>query len=503
MRTRHRIPSVFNLSMVDVLCCALGCVILLWLVNFREAKRRSAINEQTTAELAEKRGKLDLAAREADDLRTRLSATDRALLDTEQNRAAQEAQAAALMRDKDKLQADLDQLRTRYAQLDKEKSDLKTASSRAQDELGVKTKEAAAIAKELATLKTESVADRDRLAKKTQDYQALVKERDTASKELTALQKLLADKETLVSTKAKELTSLQKLLTEKEALASAAAKSATDLTTRLQTAELKSKILQTQADMLATRDKELETAKGKTVAAEARLATLQQDVTTQKTRADRAELARMAAENRFAGIHLTGKRVVFLVDMSGSMRHVDEKTPAPDKWKGVCDTVGQISRSLPELEKFQVILFSDKISYPLGSDGRWLTFDAKGSAATAVKALTDTKPQGPTNMYAPFEAAFRLRADGLDTIYVLSDGLPNVGPGLPANEKSLKETERGEILGNHIRKALKTDWNKPIANRPRVRINTVGFFYESPDVGAFLWALARENDGSFVGMSKP
>ena len=37
----------------------------------------------------------------------------------------------------------------------------------------------------------------------------------------------------------------------------------------------------------------------------------------------------------------------------------------------------------------------------------------------------------------------------------------------------------------------------------RVRINAVGFFFESPDVGAFLWALSRENDGSFVGMSRP
>ena len=42
MRARHRIPSVFNLSMVDVLCCALGCVILLWLVNLREAKQKAA-----------------------------------------------------------------------------------------------------------------------------------------------------------------------------------------------------------------------------------------------------------------------------------------------------------------------------------------------------------------------------------------------------------------------------------------------------------------------------
>ena len=47
-----------------------------------------------------------------------------------------------------------------------------------------------------------------------------------------------------------------------------------------------------------------------------------------------------------------------------------------------------------------------------------------------------------------------------------------------------------------------TSWNPPKA-ADRVRINAVGFFYESPDVGAFLWAMTRENDGSFVGMSKP
>ena len=39
MRVRHRIPSIFNLSMVDVLCCALGCVILIWLINLRDSKQ--------------------------------------------------------------------------------------------------------------------------------------------------------------------------------------------------------------------------------------------------------------------------------------------------------------------------------------------------------------------------------------------------------------------------------------------------------------------------------
>jgi hypothetical protein len=49
---------------------------------------------------------------------------------------------------------------------------------------------------------------------------------------------------------------------------------------------------------------------------------------------------------------------------------------------------------------------------------------------------------------------------------------------------------------------LKNVLNRPNADQVRVRINTIGFFFESPDVGAFLWALARAHDGSFVGMSK-
>jgi hypothetical protein len=97
-----------------------------------------------------------------------------------------------------------------------------------------------------------------------------------------------------------------------------------------------------------------------------------------------------------------------------------------------------------------------------------------------------------------------LRGSGLDTIYLLSDGLPNMGePLTEAQTANLKETEKGEILGKHIRKKLKEVWNRPIDGAHRVRINSIGFFYESPDVGAFLWALSRENDGSFVGMSKP
>src|SRR5262245_51425857 len=59
MQARHRIPTIFNLSMVDVLCCALGCVILLWLVYFKEARERSIRAGEANKGLAAAKLKLD------------------------------------------------------------------------------------------------------------------------------------------------------------------------------------------------------------------------------------------------------------------------------------------------------------------------------------------------------------------------------------------------------------------------------------------------------------
>src|SRR5439155_2848389 len=113
--------------------------------------------------------------------------------------------------------------------------------------------------------------------------------------------------------------------------------------------------------------------------------------------------------------------------------------------------LAKIMRSLPDLEKFQVLLFSNKVSYLVGSNGQWLDYDAKTSVNRVVQALAAVRPIGSTNMYDAFETAFRFRAAGLDTIYVLSDGLPNAGPGLTPEQLALKETERSEILAKHIR----------------------------------------------------
>ena len=69
-----------------------------------------------------------------------------------------------------------------------------------------------------------------------------------------------------------------------------------------------------------------------------------------KKLADKLDKLRIDSDSRFAGIAMTGKKVVFLVDISGSMRLIDEKTPDANKWPGVIETVGKVMRSIPDLE---------------------------------------------------------------------------------------------------------------------------------------------------------
>jgi hypothetical protein len=473
MATRHRIPTIFNLSMVDVLCCALGCVILLWLINLRDAKQRAEASGKISEVLA--RAQAQVADLE------------------------DEARASS-----DRLQrvtGERDDAARRLAELDK----------------GIRA------------LRIQQADTADRLAKKT-------KEQADLSKELTASRQ--------------RVETLDMLVREKDALAKSTARSAEDLAERLRDTDARLRQARSQADLVPGLREEVRTYRDKLAAAETMVAALNKEMAERKLDlagagknlqdlgdanrrlerevaamrkqlgdadrdlaslreekrllADQTVRARAAADNRFAGIALTGRRVVFLVDMSGSMELVDENTPSPDKWVGVRQTLAKVMRSLPDLEKFQVVLFATKASYLLGKEGQWLDYDPVTSPGKVAEALTLIKPRGNTDMYAAFEAAFRFRAAGLDTIYLFSDGLPNVGAGLsPEAARNLKETDRAEILSKHVRRTLKVDWNRNVPGRPRVRINAIGFFYESPDVGAFLWALARENDGSFVGMSKP
>ena len=199
---------------------------------------------------------------------------------------------------------------------------------------------------------------------------------------------------------------------------------------------------------------------------------------------------------------LTGENVIFLIDTSGSMAMKDPDTEDPDKWPFLCETLMQLMKSVRSMKRYQIILFSDKTSYLFGKRGEWLGYAGPESAKLARDSLRQIKVDGNTNMHDAFEEAFSYRRNKvkLDTIYLFSDGLPNVGVGIPAGLTKPTEAQRNYYLGKHVRDKLIYDWNRKTDDSPQIRINSVGFFFESPDVGAFLWALSREHRGSFVGL---
>jgi Mg-chelatase subunit ChlD len=207
------------------------------------------------------------------------------------------------------------------------------------------------------------------------------------------------------------------------------------------------------------------------------------------------------AQARFAGVDLTGRKVIFLVDTSGSMGKRDPLTDAPDKWARVCETVRHVLVSMPQLEQFQVITFASGVSYPLGGVGQWLPYDRDYSPAQVFEALRQLRPEGGTNLHLAFQEAFRYRERGLDTIILFSDGLPTESPDMTPEEQRLDNKEREQRLAPRLLRQI-AQWNAARGPAsPPVRIHAVGFYYDSPNLGNFLWSLVRQNQGSFVGLN--
>lgn len=482
MIARHRIPTIFNIYMVDVLCCALGCVILLWQLYYHDAQEQMALANEIQQKLQEANLALDTAKNDAASWLLALESSKKReteiTLDLQKTRADRDKALKLVVlarQEYDEIRKALALTEILLANLRKEHKDLEVKSKDTTAELAKKIHAHAALLAKLADA----------------DSRLRNMEKDLNRKQATILDavKVLGDRTAQLKTADQRATMLEQQL----AMLRTDVKGQQD---KLATAELRARLLELDLEK-SKKDK----AGNIKDMAEARLliATLQNE---NQALLKQARQIRIPEDQRFAGIALTGQRVVFLIDMSGSMVMLDENSELPDKWPLVCETIGKLMASLPNLLQFQVILFSDKVRYPFGGEGRWLNYDPKEGVKPTVEGLKAVKPNGETNMYAAFEEAFRYRPLGLDTIYVFSDGLPNAGEGLPVGSKA-KDPQRGEILTRHLRQQLRTGWNRPISGQPKVRINTIGFFFESPDVGAFLWALAREHDGSFVGMSKP
>ncbi len=188
----------------------------------------------------------------------------------------------------------------------------------------------------------------------------------------------------------------------------------------------------------------------------------------------------------FFGITSTSDRVLYILDVSGSMNELAHPDAA-----GTRAEVKRIELARKELagsidlldasKTFNLILFSHRVI-------RWQAAPAqadKGEVARAKKFATDTEADGGTNIHDALETAFEAATTGpdgkspglsFDTFFFMTDGTPTAG----------KLQTPDEIL------AAVREWNRTA----RIVIHCIGVG-EAADA-AFLGALARETGGVFV-----
>ena len=486
MLLRHKVPTIFNIYMLDVICCALGCVVLLWQVSHQEAVEQTAAAKTSHADALKQSADAVTARKKFEKAQVDLLAvsSDAAEWRDKYQKLSIALELAERERDDArKLAAD------RQQALDK----IRSALALSEEQLKKMLAEQKTTEVDLANVKKINVDLLAKIAALKDDVASKKTEADVAAKN--------ADKQ-LVALKLSEENARQL-----QTLLDALRIESKDVQAKLKTAELQLKMREQDGDkqladwkkLLAVLMLERDQWKEKHA-----------DSAKEKDSLNKRVLVLQAeADQRFAGIPLTGENVIFLIDVSGSMMMKDDHEADPDKWPFLCETLMKLMKSIPTMKRFQVIVFSDKATYLFGNRDAWLKYEGPETAQLARDALRKAKVEGGTNMHDAFDEAFRYKKIKLDTIYLFSDGLPNLGAGLPPNLKNAGETQKSQHLSKYVRDKLKADWNAPLPSPSGrgvggeggpVRINTVGFFFESPDVGAFLWALAREHRGSFVGL---
>jgi len=183
----------------------------------------------------------------------------------------------------------------------------------------------------------------------------------------------------------------------------------------------------------------------------------------------------------FYGIRTTSKRVVFCLDISGSMEWSLEGRdgkgpPRLDKAK---EELLRALNTLPEDARFAIVVYSTEVS-------TWKKALEPASAknkASARKFVEDLKPEGATNIFDALVTAMEIaappakgREPGADTIFFLTDGQSNCGRVVDPHQILDEITRRNRTLG--------------------VTIHTVGVSKDQNS--GFLLNLAKRNGGHYV-----
>ncbi len=211
---------------------------------------------------------------------------------------------------------------------------------------------------------------------------------------------------------------------------------------------------------------------------------------------------RFAGDGRRAyvtGLQLGGKRLLILLDVSGSMlddtivniirrRNMrDERKRGAPKWLKAQAITEWLAAKFPRDSQFQLYTFNTqtKASTP-GTQGKWLQVNNKLQLEQALKNIKDIVPEKGTNLEKAFAAAAQLRP-APDNIYLITDSLPTQGA----------RTIRGATISGNQRLKLFSDAIKKLPKGAAVNV-ILAPMEGDPEAANAFWRLAQLTNGSFM-----
>jgi hypothetical protein len=183
----------------------------------------------------------------------------------------------------------------------------------------------------------------------------------------------------------------------------------------------------------------------------------------------------------FYGIRTSSKRVVFCLDISGSMEWSLEGRDAqgPPRLDKAKEELIRAINGLPEDARFAIVVYSTAVQ----TWKKALEPASQKNKASARKFVEDLKPEGATNIFDALVTAMEIaappakgREPGADTILFMTDGQPTHGKVIDPHQILDEVTRRNRVLG--------------------VTLHTVGVSKDQN--AAFLLNLAKRNGGRYV-----
>ncbi len=224
---------------------------------------------------------------------------------------------------------------------------------------------------------------------------------------------------------------------------------------------------------------------------------LQEEI--RETGSDARRLVGEGNREYLTGLKLGGKRILILLDVSGSMlddtivniirfRNMRDgiKRNAP-KWVQTLRMVDWLTARFPRDSRYQIYVFNTETRAVMpGLAGKWLDVGNKAELNSVIEALGKIVPEGGTNLERAFAAIGKLRPRP-DNVYLITDGLPTQG----------SRRVRGVTVTGKQRLDLFT---RAVKQAPgNVPINVILAPLEGDPEAAFAyWRLAMSADGSFI-----